>query len=348
MSIVTRFCGNPILEPNPANDWESLAVLNPAVIYDEERQRFIMLYRASGNDTEHYIQLGLATSEDGFHFKRESDKPCFAVDPSDADGGCIEDPRLVRIDGIYYMTYAGRAFPPGKYWLPLEEFTKLGYARPVLPESAPNLARANLTVSYLASTRDFKTFKRLGRITDSRYDDRDVLIFPERVNGKFVRISRPKFKDGRVKMPSVWITYGEDLLEWGEPELLFTGEEWWETARIGAACPPIKTDKGWLMLYHGVDGKVDDMYKGMHGTYRVGAVLLDRDNPSKILGRTKTFFMEPEGAFEKVGLAGYVVFPTGSVLKDGVLYIYYGCADSVIGVCTADIDKLIEKTLKNA
>lgn len=327
---IDKYIGNPILTPNPENEWENLCVLNPGVIYDEENQRFVMLYRAAGNDWEHFIRLGLAYSKDGFNFERVSDVPAMEVDKEDADGGCIEDPRIVKIDSHYYITYAGKAFYPGRYWN-IEEWKQVQTEREVQPETAPAIVRKGWTVTYLAYTNDFKTYKRLGRITDSRYDDRDVVIFPEKVNGKFVKISRPKRDD---KAPAVWITYSDDLLEWGEPTKLFWGVEDWEAERIGAGCPPIKTKDGWLLIYHGVSGV--DQY------YRVGMVLLDLENPSKILARTKDFVMEPEFEYETKGLWTGCVFPTGIVEKDGLLYIYYGCADKFISVATVPLADVLE------
>lgn len=108
-----RYEGNPILRPNPQNQWENLCVLNPAVVFDKETNKFVMVYRAGGDEIKHHIRLGLATSDDGFNFVRYADNPVFDVDENDADGGCVEDPRIVNIDGIYYMTYASRAYAPG-------------------------------------------------------------------------------------------------------------------------------------------------------------------------------------------------------------------------------------------
>ena len=331
---INKYVGNPILKPNPANAWENLCVLNPGVIYDEENERFVMLYRAAGDDWEHYIRLGLAVSKDGFNFERVSDVPAMEVDPEDADGGCIEDPRIVKIDTHYYITYAGKAFYPGRYWN-IEEWKQVQREREVQPETAPALLRKGLTTTYLACTNDFKTYKRLGRITDTRYDDRDVVIFPEKINGQFVKISRPKRDD---KAPAIWITYSDDLLEWGEPTKLFWGLEEWEAERIGASCPPIRTKDGWLLIYHGVSSA--DQY------YRVGMVMLDLENPSKILARTKDFVMEPEFDYERNGLWTGCVFPTGIVEKDGLLYIYYGCADTFVAVATVPLEDVLEHMQK--
>ena len=105
---------NPILSPND-NYWEERCVLNPGVIYDDVTNKFIMLYRAAGNDEEHIIQFGLAYSDDGKNFTRVSDEPNFSSTRNDADGGCVEDPRIIKMGELYYITYAARAFAPGQY-----------------------------------------------------------------------------------------------------------------------------------------------------------------------------------------------------------------------------------------
>lgn len=335
MIKLKKYAGNPILEPNEANEWESACVLNPAVVQDEKTGEIVMLYRAAGRDKQHIIRLGLAKSTDGIHFERSGDKPVFDVDKDDADGGCVEDPRMVNIEGTYFMVYAARAYAPGQYWLEenFEHVMCKELPGEVISEAAPYFAKNNKTVSYLAMTQDFKKYKRLGRITDARYDDRDVLLFPEKIDGKYVRISRPKMRQGEVKMPSIWITMSEDMMEYGEPELLLTGEEWWESARIGAGSPPIRTEKGWFMLYHGVAEK--------DGCYRVGAVLLDLKDPRKVISRTKEYIMEPEYGYETEGFYNGCVFPTGNVVKEGTLYVYYGCADKYVALATADFEELV-------
>ena len=326
---------NPIFRPNPANDWESRCVLNPAVIYDDERNKFVMLYRAAGDDEAHIIQLGLAESDDGIHFTRVSDEPAMKADPLHPDGGSLEDPRMVKLDGRYFITYAAEATPPGRYWIvdEMKRFRKENWPKDL--HTLPALIRDFTSVSYLAYTDDFKTFKRLGRITDSRYDDRDVVIFPERINGQYVRISRPK-RDG--KTPSIWITYSDDLMEWGMPTKFIEPKEYWEQARMGASCPPIRTKDGWLLVYHGVDA-VDEIY-------RVGFALLDLEHPEKVLARTKNFVMEPDCDFETQGIYNGCVFPTGIVEKDGLFYIYYGCADTYIGLATIPVDEVLAEMKK--
>lgn len=332
---IIRSLENPILRPKADNYWEDLCVLNPGVVYREECGDYVMLYRAGGNEYNHIIRGGIAVSRDGVHFERVSDAPVFDADGSREDAGGFEDPRIVKIDGVYFITYASRFKTVGRYFDPNEYSYQ--YMAEVRPEVYPAFARINHTVSYLAMTHDFKTFRRLGRITDSRYDDRDVYLFPERVGGRYVRVSRPKFTDGRVKMPSVWITFSDDLVEWGEPELLMTGQEWWETARIGGAAPPVKTEHGWLMLYHGVAER--DAF------YRVGAVLLDLNDPRKVLARTKDCIMQAETPYEVNGFYSGCVFPTSVIRRGDDLMIYYGCADRYVGLATAKCGELVSYLL---
>ena len=331
-----KYAQNPILAPNASLEWEDFGVLNPAVVYDEKTNKFIMLYRAVGDEYQHRIRFGLATSDDGYTFTRYSDKPVMDVNDNDPDGAGLEDPRLVLLDGRYYLTYASRTFWSGRYWLTKEERIRQGVIYHEHPDSAPIFVKENSTVTYLAYTEDFLNYKRLGRITDTRYDDRDVVIFPEKINGKFVKLSRPIREYGPR---AIWITFSDDLMEWGEPQVLFLGEEWWEKERLGAGCPPLKTPEGWLLLYHGVDSD--------EKIYRVGFALLDLNNPTKILAKTKDFVMEPEFDYETKGIYNGCVFPTGWVLKDGLVYIYYGSADKYVSLATAFLQDILDELKKN-
>lgn len=321
---------NPILRADPAHSWESLCVLNPAVWYEEKEDRFYMLYRAAGHDETHYIHLGLATSQDGVHFERQSDEPFLSPDVNGADGGCIEDPRLTKMGDTYYIVYAARTYAPGQYWDPA--WKPLG-DREI---EGVHFLQANNAVSHLAVTKDFKTVKKLGRISDSRFDDRDVILFPEKVGGRYVKLSRPTERVGAAygcEVPSTFISFSDDLMEWDEPQLLMTAEEWWQDKKMGGSCPPIRTPKGWLHLFHGVSSRDDG--------YRVGAVLLDLEDPTRILGRTSHFIMEPEFEYETSGYYNGCVFPTGNVLKGDTLYVYYGAADKYVCMASCSLTELL-------
>ncbi|MDE6332248.1 MAG: glycosidase [Muribaculaceae bacterium] len=328
-----KFKDNPVLTPNDGNEWESLVTCNPGVIYDNGI--YYMLYRAAGNDKDHVIRFGLATSTDGFNFKRASDKPVFGPSVDGPDSGCVEDPRIVKFADDFFVTYAYRAYPPGQYW----KFDHDVVNTPECSEYMPAAVRKNLGNTALAVTKDFRSYRRLGRITSPVLDDRDVIIFPEKIDGKFVMLHRPKQFIGAkygTMQPAIWLKYSNDLLAWEDKDshLLLTGFEGSWEEKIGGSTPPILTDRGWLMLYHGVEN-------GGRGHYRVGAVLLDKENPLHIIGRTCEPILEPEEDHEINGFYNGCVFPTGNVIVKGKLLVYYGCADKHIGVATCDLDELL-------
>lgn len=325
---------NPVLTPNSANAWENLVTTNPGAWY--ENGTFYLLYRAAGNDKEHVIRFGLATSKDGFRFERESDQPVFAPSLDGYDSGCVEDPRIVKFGENYYVTYAYRPFPPGEYW-------KFAHDEVLLPPSdrfTPLAVRRNLGNTALASTRDFRSWRRLGRLTSPCLDDRDVILFPEQIDGKYVMLHRPKEYIGEKygpKFPAIWIKFSDDLLEWeSKPShLLIEGIEGSWEEKIGGSTPPLKTAAGWLMLYHGVD-------QGGCGLYRVGALLLDLNNPLKVLARTPAPILEPEFDYETEGFYSGCVFPTGNVIVGDTLYVYYGAADRNVAVAVCSVSELLE------
>lgn len=328
----------PILSPNPYNGWESLVTSNPGVIYDNGR--FHMLYRAAGEDEGHVITFGLAESEDGIHFTRMSDKPVFAPSIEGPDSGCVEDPRIVKFGDTFFITYAYRPYHPGRYWT----FAHDEVLTPQTGEESPYSYRENVTNTGLAMTRDFRHFVRLGRITPAVLDDRDVILFPEKVGGKYVRIHRPKEFVGKeygVDYPSIWMQFSDDLLSWEDKPstLLMQGIKGGWEEKIGGATPPVRTSEGWLMLYHGVAD-------GGTSVYSVGAVLLDADDPTRVIARTPEPILEPDLEFETQGLYNRCVFPCGNAVVDGTLYVYYGAADKYVGLATCRLQDLIDY-LKN-
>ena len=329
-----KYAGNPILSPKMENEWESLVTCNPGVFCDSGT--FYMLYRAAGDDKEHVIRFGLATGKDGFHFERFSNLPAFAPGEDSFDSGCVEDARIVKFDDEYYITYAYRPYPPGQYW----NFEHDVVSYPESGDHTPLALKNNLGNSGLAVTKDFVHFRRLGRITSPVLDDRDVILFPEKINGKYWMLHRPKQYIGKkygTDYPAIWIKSSDDLLDWENKEshLLIKGIPGTWEEKIGGSTPPLRTREGWLVLYHGVED-------GGLGYYRVGALLLDINNPLKVIAKTPEFIMEPELDYELNGYYKGCVFPTGNVILDGTLYVYYGGADKYVGVATCSVSELIQ------
>ena len=334
-----RYEGNPILSPHPVNPWENLVVCNPGVILEDGV--FYMLYRAAGDDEDHVIRLGLATSTDGFHFTRAGEEPVFGHSKDGPDSGCVEDPRIVKLGDTFYITYAYRPYAPGRYWTFPHDVVRL----PSCDSFAPKAWARSLGNTGLAMTRDFRHFRRLGRITSPVLDDRDVILFPEKVNGRYALLHRPKEWIGAaygVKEPSIWIKFSDDLLCWEDKpsKLLITGRPGSWEEKIGGSTPPLLTPEGWLMLYHGVaDGGLSH--------YSVGAMLLDAEDPAVVLARTPEPILEPQMPYELQGFYNGCVFPTGNVVKDGILYVYYGAADKYVGVATCPLQELLDHLLQN-
>ena len=325
-----KFDGNPILTANPANDWEKYAVLNPGAIVHDGKVH--MLYRASGETEAYRITIGLAVSDDGLHFERASDQPVLGLgDEGDIDHGCVEDARVTHTDGWYYMTYACRAWPPGLWWGGHRPATPLGDA----PSWTENLSRTGL-----ARARDLRSWEKLGPITADDVDDRDAILFPERINGKWFMLHRPMTWWGEgypCEGPSIWITSGDEPGHWGEEHLLAKAEQEWEGGKIGGSTPPMKTDQGWLTLFHGVD---------TGGVYRVGVMMLDLADPRRVIARAPGFLIEPEAEWERVGHVPNVCFPCGQVVLGDTLHVYYGGADSVVCVATCGFKELIDHVMR--
>ena len=241
-----RFAGNPILSPHPDHDWEDLAVFNPAAWYDQRAGEVLLLYRAAESGPEYKCYFGLAKSEDGFHFERVSDRPVLSPSVEGFDGATIQDPRMVKIGDWFYITYACRHYPFGQFWIPRDQQR---YRRPECPPEFPRYLRINATLTGLLLTQDFQTWIRAGWLTDPLLDDRDVVLFPEQVGGKYVMLHRPLEWVGPqygVEHASVWISFADDLLGFRESQLLLTNKYPWETAKLGVNTPPIKTEHGWL------------------------------------------------------------------------------------------------------
>lgn len=302
MVKLKRFKGNPILKPIKNHDWEKY-VYNPGAIFLEDKVHII--YRAMGKDR--ISRFGYASSKDGFHIDERLDEPIYVPSGEFEEpvvkfrNSGVEDPRVVKIGKKIYMTYAA----------------------------------VNGRVSYIAlASIDVKDFlnkkwkwKKHG-ILFPDCDGRNAVLFPKKIKNRFVLY--PRFK------PDIFVSYSKDLKNWTKPKRVMKPRKGrWDDLKIGAGTPPILTEKGWLLIYHGVQAT----RKG--NIYRVGLALTDLENPEKILFRSEKPILEPIKKYERIGQVNNVVFPCGAVVLEEKLYVYYGGADSVVCAATADLSKLL-------
>lgn len=329
---VSRYKGNPIVTPGKYA-WRMAATFNPAAIL--ENDTFYLFERAAGSLRPFYCSIGLMQSKDGFNFVHKINTPLLTPEALGYPHGSLQDPRIVKIEGRFYLSFALRpyaynCFPTG---VGVPE-----YLTPDYPElKVDKDPGANTTRSGIAISDDLIHFDFLGFTAPPCMDDRDNILFPEKIDGRFALLRRPLEYVGEhygTPKPGIWLSYSKDLSTWTEPRLIAKPENVWENKKIGGSAPPVKTEKGWLMLYHGVDD---------YSVYRVGAMLLDISHPEKIIGRTRQFIMEPENYYERIGMViPNVIFPTGNIVKDGLLYIYYGCGDTSISVGVVPLVTLLD------
>jgi beta-1,2-mannobiose phosphorylase / 1,2-beta-oligomannan phosphorylase len=234
--------------------------------------------------------IRVARSKDGENFEI-ADEAFIKPIASEEEWG-IEDPRITQIDDTYYINYTS--------------VTRNGAA------------------TSLVSTKDFVSYERHGIIFAP--ENKDVTIFPEKINGKYITFNRPV--PSVIGGPDIWMAESHDLIHWGKQKHFYgvSNDDSWENGRVGGGAVPFLTEKGWVKIYHAAD---------KDNRYCLGAFLLDKDDPSKILAKTNRAILEPKEDYEIEGFFGNVVFTCGCLFEDGIVKIYYGAADDK--VCRADI-----------
>ncbi len=313
---------NPIIKPKKNNRWEREATFNPAALYLENKIH--LLYRAIG---ENGISVfGYASSRTGFTIDERLKQPIFSppkplrkvegkktVVSSYASGGSwagCEDPRITQIGSRVYMTYVS-----------------------FNGNEPPGVALTSISV------KDFlnKVWKWKHPVLISKPGEiqKNWMIFPEKINGKFAIL--------HSITPKIAIEYTDDL---DSQDIVIESkkspgndEHRWDNVVRGAGAPPLKTKYGWLILYHAMDKRDPNRYK-------VGAMILDYDNPQKILHRSLYPVLEPSEKYENEGAKSGVVYVCGAVIKDDMLIVYYGGADSVVCVASENIDEFLEDLTK--
>jgi len=325
------------------HEFENQAVLNPGCIRVGDNVH--MFYRAvkQGN----YSSVGYCKLDGPLKVVERAKKPILFPE-YDYEKHGVEDPRIIFFDGIYYlffMAYDGTkvvtAYAVSK---DLKNFEKKGKISHYISYSKAKkiFKQSNMPGKYF----NFDIYNRTKNETaDTVYLwGKDSFIFPKKFNGKFALLIRV--------LPNIQLIYFNDFkdltIEYWRNHLskladhtVIDTKYWFESRAIGAGCPPIETDLGWLFIYH----TIENSPKGR--IYRAAAALLDKNNPCKEIARLDYPLFSPELEWELKGDVNNVVFPTGAAVFDETLYIYYGAADKRIAVASLDIKKLIDELLKN-
>jgi predicted GH43/DUF377 family glycosyl hydrolase len=304
--LFERYPGNPILSvdkwPYKAN-----SVFNAAAALVEGET--VLLARVE--DYRGISHLTAARSSDGIKDWEVDAKPTFEPKPDKYPEEIwgVEDPRLTWIEemkkwAICYTSYS----------------------------------RGGPLVS-LAMTEDFKSFERLGPVMPP--EDKDATLFPVQFDGLWAMLHRPTPKSPLLGA-HIWISFSPNLKHWGQHQEIIQAREggWWDANKIGLCAPPMYTEEGWLILYHGVRTTASG------SIYRLGLVLLDLEDPTKLIRRTDEWIFGPKTPYEREGDVDDVVFPCGWIKQDDKIFIYYGAADSRICLATTDYQQLLDFVLK--
>jgi len=333
-----RSVKNPIIDPAPGSYWESEAVFNPGAVIHGDRVH--LFYRALGPDG--ISRIGYASSKDGIHFDERYPHPVYMPETAGQSrdhfpytsparltydkalyasgggwGGC-EDPRAVNIDGRIYLT-----FNMFSGWY-------------------------SMRVAFTSIDEDDLTHKRwnwsrFAYLTRPGDRQKNWVLFPEKIHGKFAIFHNlDKGDPARVHIAyldelDMYKTPSQD--EAPDPQLLPDHTVAWHNRTRSASAPPIKTKNGWLLFYHAMD-------KDDPGRYKLGALLLDLEEPTRVLYRSNYPILEPDLWYENDWKPG-IIYASGAVIKDGTLYIYYGGGDKHIGVASTNFDEFVQKLMKN-
>lgn len=254
-------------------------------------------------------ELHVGWSKDGIKWDIEPERINIHWDNSDIIATRMDyDPRITKIEGIYYIAWCSSYHGP--------------------------------TIG-LAETKDFKRFRQICNAVPPY--NRNGVLFPKKINGMYAMLHRPS-NIGHTPFGDIFYSTSPDFIYWGKHRYVFGAEDGWQSTKVGAGPPPFETDEGWLLIYHGVQTTCSGLI------YRVGGALLDLEKPWKVIYRTKKYLMSPIENYERIGDVPNVVFPTAIILdkKTGQLAMYYGCADTSMGLAYAQLDEVINFIKKNS
>lgn len=316
--MLQRHPSNPILTRKsipdvPPHLVDVSSVYNPGAVFWQGKHYLILRTQARSRETFFMV----AESDDGVDFKVQPRAIQFANIPEHPKAFHYYDPRLTILNGRCYIMFA----------VDFEDFCSLG----------------------LAVTDDFENFEFLGYTKGTNLDTRNGVLFPEKISGKYCCLERPNIAQeigNPTSGDTITLSTSDDLIHWEHKANIISGRWRYWDERIGAGPPPIKTRQGWLVIYHGVA-----THFSSSNIYQAGVMLLDLDDPSKVISRSRHNILEPREDYETIGQVANVVFPSGAIvsdhdadgfaLPDAEVKIYYGAADTSIGLATATIAELI-------
>ena len=327
-----------ILEPTNL-EFENEGVMNPTCV--KIGNTVHLFYRAvrQGN----YSSIGYAKLDGPLNVVERAKTPILFPE-FDYEKHGVEDPRVVFLDGTYYLFYTAydgknalAAYATSK---DLKKFEKRGIFTPKISydEAEDIFRQSKLKDKYFFFESYYKDI--VGK--DVLLWEKDASLFPRKINGKFALIHRilPEihviyFNDFKELTEEFWREYLKHLSDY----VILESKYWYESRNIGSGCPPIETKEGWLLIYHAVE----DSNQGK--VYRAGAALLNKKNPCELVGKLKGPLFSPEEEWERKGNIDNVVFPTGTAIFDEKLYIYYGAADTRIGVVSLSLNELLDELM---
>jgi len=297
-TVLKRYPGNPILSPDNIPGGCN-SIFNSAVVRRGQGD-YVGVFRIEHRNQLSRLHVG--QSPDGIAWDVDPNPIRLRYDDPDfGPGGHVYDPRVTLLEGTYYITYANGT-PHGQ-------------------------------VIGCAETTDFQTFRQVGNL--SAPENRNAVLFPEKIGGRYARLERP-FMSGVDRAHGIWFAESPDLVHWGRFRHVMAAGGGWGYTKIGAGAPPIRTDDGWLLIYHGVRHTAQGL------VYCAGAALLDLERPWKVVARPDEYLLAPTELYERVGDVPNVVFPCAAVVEpDGEVKVYYGGADTVICLATAPLADLV-------
>lgn len=324
--------------------FEDFGVLNPGVI--EIDGQIHLLYRATNH--ANYSTIGYCLLSSPTEIARRDEQPLM-IPLQKYESHGIEDPRIVYIDDTFYITYTAydgeNALGALSTSKDLKTFKHEGLITPQISLHEYKLiieASENLNEKYLRFVKLID--KRTGHdtITELLIWDKDVMFFPRKINDKFAFLHRV-YPDIQIvyydKLEDLTYQFWKDHLFHLKDHTLLSGKYPYESSYIGGGCPPIETEKGWLIIYHGVDDQAEGY------VYHAAVSLMDLEDPQIEIGRLRTPLFSPDEEWEKKGVVNNVVFPTGAIIRGETLYIYYGAADKYIGVVSLNLEELINEII---